>query len=614
MASQEKASQGLRIRFGAFELDSRTGELRKAGSRMHLPPQPLAVLTLLASRPGELVTREEIREKLWGKDTYVDFEGGLNHCINQIRTVLGDDAATPRFVETVPKRGYRFVAEIREAGSDAAQPPREMPRRKLPRTAVLAVFVALVAVAASLAIWKIVERTSVPRVRSIAVLPLENLSGDPEKEYFADGITEELITAIGRISGLRVISRTSVMRYKRTKKPIPQIARELNVDAIIEGTVTQSNGRVRLTANLLHGPSDRHLWAESYDRDLKDLIELQRELARTVARHVRINLSPEDRERLARARPIHPEAHELYLKGQYHYYRWRAPEFEKAIHYFQRAAEVDPDYSLAYLGLAKSYGWQWMVGAIPSHEAYPKFREALDRALAIDPTLPEAHYVQAVAAWYFYWNWDHAEKEFRLALEGNPNLEEARFEFAWFLSTMGRTQEAVVEAERAVRIDPLSVPANLALGSVYLWAGRADDALAQIRKTIELEPNDPRCYEFLSEIYRSLGLHDELIESRKREMEVLQVEASVVESMLDAYRRGGYPEYLRWELERTKLPYRAAALQAQLGMKDEAFANLEKAYQERWWAMVRLKVGLEWVSIREDPRFQDLLRRMKFPQ
>jgi TolB-like protein/Tfp pilus assembly protein PilF len=601
----------LRVRFGVFEFDAGRGELRKSGIRVHLPPQPTQVLALLISRAGEVVTREEIRERVWGSETFVDFERGLNHCINQIRTALCDDAATPRFVETVPKRGYRFVAEVREEGNQAAAQAGVNGGGKRPRAAALAAAAGLIALAAAgFAVWKVWGPGTEPRIESIAVLPLENLSGDSEQEYFADGMTEELVTALGKISGLRVISRTSVMRYKRTKRPIPQIARELNVDAIIEGTVTQSNGRVRLTTNLLHGPSDRHLWAEAYDRDLRDVIELQRELARTVARHVRINLSPEDQKRLARARPVNPEAHELYLKGQYHYYRWRPPEFEKAISYFQRAAEVDPDYSLAYLGLAKSYGWQWIVGAIPPNEAFPKFRAALDRAQAIDSTLPEAHYVKAVAAWYFYWNWDQAEKEFKLALQSNPNLEEARFEYAWFLSTMGKMGEAVVEAERAVKIDPLSVSANLALGSVYHVAGRLDDALAQIKKTAELEPGDARCYEFLGGVYRSLGLYDEVVEARKREMLVQRVDPAVVESMMNAYRNGGYQAFLRWQLARTKQPYRAAVLQAQLGMKDEAFASLEKAYAQRWWAMVRLKSYPEWAPLRREPRFQDLLRRM----
>lgn len=609
---------GVPVRFGVFELDPGSSELRKAGVLVRLQPQPVRVLALLAAHAGEIVTREQLREQLWDSETFVDFDQGLNHCISQIRAALGDDAETPRYVETIPRRGYRFIAQVEiPAGEDGAGRPVPrapvQPRRRGRRLwMALAALLLLPVVAAVL--WWPSRDPGIPPIESIAVLPLENLSGDPEQEYFADGMTEELVTALGKVRALRVISRTSVMRYKRTQKPIPQIARELNVDALIEGTVTQSGGRVRLTTNLLHGPTDRHLWAESYDRDLSDVIELQRELARTVARQVRINLSPEDQQRLSKARPVNPEAHELYLKGQYHYYRWRAEEFEKAVSYFQRAIAVDPEYSVAYLGLAKTYGWQWIVGAIPPNEAFPKFRQALERALQIDDTVPEAHYVKAVAAWYFYWNWAEAEKEFKLALQLNPNLEEARFEYAWFLSTMGRKAEAVVEAERAVEIDPLSVSANLALGSVYHVAGRLDDALAQLRKTVELEPRDPRGYEFLAGVYKSLGLYDELVETRRREMQALRVAPAVVESMLEAYRTGGYPAFVRWQLERTKQPYRAAVLQAQLGMKDDAFASLEKAYQQRWWAMVRLNTGLEWEPLRSDPRFEALLRRMNFPR
>jgi TolB-like protein/DNA-binding winged helix-turn-helix (wHTH) protein len=613
-----RPTTGLPVRFGVFDLDPESGELRKAGVPLRLQPQPARVLALLAAHAGEVITREQLRGELWGEETYVDFEQGLNQCISQIRAALGDDADAPRYIQTVPRRGYRFIAQVEAvAAEDGAGRPdadvRAQSRR--PRRRLWTIVAALLLLAgAAVLFWWPRGDAEIPRIGSIAVLPLENLSGDPEQEYFADGMTEELVTALGKVRALRVISRTSVMRYKRTKKPVPQIARELNVDALIEGTVTQSGGRVRLTTNLLHGPTDRHLWAETYDRDLSDVIELQRELARTVARQVRINLSPEDQQRLAAARPVNPEAHELYLKGQYHYYRWRAEEFEKAVSYFQRAIAVDPEYSLAYLGLAKTYGWQWIVGAIPPNEAFPKFRQALERALQIDDTVPEAHYVKAVAAWYFYWNWAEAEKEFKLALQLNPNLEEARFEYAWFLSTMGRKAEAVVEAERAVEIDPLSVSANLALGSIYHVAGRLDDALAQIRKTIELEPSDSRGYEFLSGVYKSLGLYDELVETRRREMQALRVEPAVVESMMEAYRTGGYAAFVRWQLARTKHPYRAAVLQAQLGMKDEAFASLEKAHQQRWWAMVRLNSFPEWEPLRSDPRFEALLRRMNFPR
>lgn len=614
----KKPVQSAITHFGVFEFDTGTGELRRQGVAVRLAPQPAQVLTLLLANPGQVVTRHQIYRDVWGSGTFVDFEQGITHCIKQIRTALSDDADSPRYIQTVPRRGYRFIAPVEDKGAPrlvTELPPRSAPRRRHWWWAAAAVaFLAIVGFAFA---WDRVRQavfSSPPRITSIAVLPLENLSGDSGQEYFADGMTEELITELGKVLGLRVISRTSVMRYKHTTKPVPQIGRELNVDALIEGTVTQSAGRVRLTTNLLHAPSDRHLWAEAFDRDLGDILELQRELARTVARQVRAALPPEDRARLSAARPLNPEAHELYLKGQYHYYKWSVPEFVKAVNYFERAIEVDPNYPQAYLGLAKTYGWQWIIGVLPPREAFPKFTAALKKALEIDASLPEAHYVQAVAAWYFYWNWGQAEKEFKLALQLNPNLEEARFEYAWFLSTMGRIPEAVVEAERAVEGDPFSVSANLALGSVYHFAGRLDEALKQIRKTIEIEPNDPRSYEFLGGVYRSLGLDDEVVEARAKQLTLTGAPAGAVDAMREAYRAGGYPGYLRWSLARAGHPYQAAALQAGLGMKDEAFANLEKAYQEHWWAMVRLKTGPEWAPLRGDPRFDDLLRRMNFPR
>lgn len=347
-----------------FEFDTESGELRREGVSVHLAPQPAQVLALLLARHSELVTREQIYRDVWGGGTFVDFEQGITHCIKQIRTALGDDADSPRYIQTVPRRGYRFIAPVEEAGASrrlVEMPAHtEPPRRKwwwAGAAAALAIGVFVFA-------WLWVRqapRAAPPRIASLAVLPLENLSGDSRQEYFADGMTEELITELGKVPGLRVISRTSVMRYKRTAKPAPQIGRELNVDALIEGTVTQSAGRVRLTANLLHASSDRHLWAQSFDRELGDMLELRRELARIVARQVRAALPLEDGTWLSAARPLNPEAYDLCLKGQYHYYKWSVPEFEKAVNYFERAIAVDPNYAQAYLGLAKTYGWQWMM-------------------------------------------------------------------------------------------------------------------------------------------------------------------------------------------------------------------------------------------------------------
>ena len=501
------------FRFGVFELDFQSGELRKPGSTMRLQDKPLRILALLLEHPGEVVTREELQKRLWPDGIVVDFEHSINTAVKRLRIALGDDAEHPRFIETLPRHGYRFLVPV-EGG-----PMRELllpttgrgaiPESPLRRHWVVAMagglVVAVVAVLFAFNVAGLRERVvravraareSPLQIHSIAVLPFDNLSHDPEQEYFADGMTEELITNLGKISALRVISRTSVMQYKGTKKPLPQIARELNVDAIVEGTVQRSQNRVHITANLLHAPSDRHIWAESYERDLPDVLALQSEVGRAIAREVQVRLTPEENARLVHARPVNPEAYELYLQGQYHYYKWSPGEFQKAITYFQKAIEADPKWAPAYAGLADSYGWLWMEGSLPPQEVLPRFNSALRTALEIDDTLPEVRYTLAVSAFYYRWDWDEAEREFKRALALNPNLVEARYEFAWFLTSMGRFAEGLTEAKLAVDRDPLSVTANLALGSMYHMARKYDQAIPQLRHTIELEPNDPRGYGF----------------------------------------------------------------------------------------------------------------------
>jgi TolB-like protein/DNA-binding winged helix-turn-helix (wHTH) protein/Tfp pilus assembly protein PilF len=619
------------LRFGVFELDLESGELRKAGVLIHLPPQPVKLLAFLAGRPGQLITREEIRQHVWGSETFVDSEQGLNHCIKQIRTALGDDAEAARYIQTLPRRGYRFIAPVdgsvapvssavaearpEESGAVAAGKRRWRLRPWMVATPLLAALgaAALLLLNGPGPLDRLLPNHSPPRIESIAVLPLANLSGDIEQEYLADGMTEELITTLGQTSALRVISRTSVMRYKGSKKQLPEIARELNVDAVVEGTLSRSGSRVLVTANLLHGPSDRHLWAQSYERDLDDVLVLQREIARTIVREIRAALPPKEQARQGNPRPLNPEAHELYLKGQYHYYKWTPPEFEKAVAYFEKAIAADPNYAEAYLGLAKTYGWQWIQGSLPPKDAYPKFSAALKRALEIDDTLPEAHYVLAVSAFYFYWNWGQAEAEFKRALALNPNMEEARFEYAWFLTSMGRFTEGIAEAKRAVKSDPLSVSANLALGSTYQSARQYDQAIAQCRKTIELEPDDFRAYEFLAGAYEDLGLYGEAVKADQKAMTLRGAKFAEVAALGEAYRVSGRAGRLQWTLARTKNPYRLAILQMRLGNKEEAFKNLEKSYLEHDWQMVQLKSIPEWDPLRSDPRFQSLLRRMNFP-
>jgi TolB-like protein/DNA-binding winged helix-turn-helix (wHTH) protein/Tfp pilus assembly protein PilF len=635
------------LRFSVFEVDLRTGELRKQGLKVKLHGQPFQVLALLLECPGELVTREEIRDKLWPGDTFIDFEHSVNSSIKKLREALGDDPGTPRFIETLPRHGYRFIAPVEEhhplapsserRGAKGDSPPgsgggqrvvvagaihESLLRRHWAVAVAGGLVVAVVAVLFALNIAglrgrvlraKRAAREPPLQIQSIAVLPFENLSHDPEQEYFADGMTEELITNLGKISALRVISRTSVMQYKGTKKPLPQIARELNVDAIVEGTVQRSENRVRITANLLHAPSDRHLWAETYERDLPDVLALQGEVGQAIAREVQVRLTPEENARLVHARPVNPVAYELYLQGQYHYYKWRPDEFQKAIAYFQKAIEADPKWAPAYAGLANSYGWLWMEGSLPPQEVLPRFNAALTTALEIDDTLPEVRYTLAVSAFYYRWDWGEAEREFKRALALNPNLAEARYEYAWYLTSMGRFAEGLTEAKRAVERDPLSVTANLALGSMYSRARQYNQAIPQLRHTIELEPDDPRGYGFLGSTYEQMGMYEEAVTARQKAMTLSGAQPEEVASLGRAYRQSGYKGYLMWDLGRLTDPYFTAIVHTRLGHKDDAFVSLEKAYKQHHWAMHQLKALPAWDPLRSDPRFQDLVRRMNFP-
>jgi TolB-like protein/DNA-binding winged helix-turn-helix (wHTH) protein len=659
-----------RVYFRDFEVDLHTGELRKHGLKVKLHGQPVQVLAMLLERPGELVTREEIREKLWPQHTFIDFEHSVNSSIKRLREALGDDAGTPRFIETLPRHGYRFIAPVealphnhipkgngeaettfasRPPASETGRPadPRQdaVPsasspgrdgdadfaaragtrRLRLPKRwlagALAGVAVVLLAVLIGLNVFGLRDRlplrtSSVPQIKSIAVLPLENLSHDPEQEYFADGMTEELITDLGKIGALRVISRTSVMRYKGTKKPLPEIARELNVDALVEGTVLRSGDRVRVTANLLHASTDRHLWAETYERDFHDVISLQDEVAQAVAREIKVALSPAESTRLATVRKVKPEAYELYLKGRYHYYKWTPEDFRKAIDYFQKAIDADSDWAPPYAGLATSYGWLWMEGGVPAQEALPRFNAALKTALAIDDSDPEVRYALAASAFYYRWDWQEADREFQRALMLDPNLVEARFEYAWFLSSMGRHSEAVPQAQSAVDRDPLSVSANLALGSICFWAHQDDRAIAQLRHTVELDPNDPRAHYFLAGIYEEKQMYEEAISVLQKAMVLQGAPTDGLANLQRAYQNSGPKGYWEWQLTEAKrgnAPYEIALIYVRLGEAGQAVTWLEKCYPQHDWHLVQLKALRAWDPIRSDPRFQALFRRMNFP-
>ncbi len=403
------------FRFGAFELDLSSSELRKAGVRVKLPPQPFKVLALLARRPGELATRKEIQQQIWGSETFVDFEEGLNFCIKQIRTALGDDAEAPRYIETLPRRGYRFIAPVEEPGHPAGR-------------------------------------------TMLAVLPFENLSGDSEQDYFSNGLTEEMITQLGRLQPerLSVIARTSAMTYKGSNKTVDQIGRELGVDYLLEGSVRREGDQVRITAQLIQVRDQAHLWAQSYDRNVSSILAVQGEVARAIAGEIKVAVTPEETRRLASARPVNPDAHEAYLKGRFHWYKLSRVHLDTALDYFQLALEKDPNYALAYVGIAYVWASRGDCGLVPSREAFPKVKAAALKARELDDTLAEVHELLANVRFFYEWDWGGAEREFQRAIQLNSNSAELRFYYSDFLISMRRPREWKAEIERALELDPFN--------------------------------------------------------------------------------------------------------------------------------------------------------------
>ncbi len=507
-----------------------------------------------------------------------------------------------------PVRAY----SIRTDGLVA--PPKVPPRVT---RSLLAVASVLVLAAAIFAAWRLLPLGASPGpIRSLAVLPLENLSGDPEQEYFADGMTETLIGDLGKIGSLKVISRTSVMQYKGARKPLREIAAELGVDALLEGTVMREGERVRVTAQLIDGRTDHHLWAERYDRDLRGILELQSDVARSVAREVELELSPGEAARLANRPPVDPAAHDALLKGIYHFGRTITPESMKsALASFERAIELAPAYAPAHAWLA--FAWLFLTNAVyvvPDRQGMPKAKSAALRALELDDALPEAHGALGSVALNFDWDWPASERHFQRALELNPSLPWPHVGYAWYLISCGRVEDAIAEARRAAKLDPLSLLMRGWPVGLYFYAGRFTDALDEAQAVREMDPTwlGPG-----GEIYNALGRYEESIAAFERLGVLNPEQASELRAALS---RGGREGYLREVLRLLRgrpvpVHIRVAAIHAQLGERDEAFAELERAYAAREGDLVWLRTfppGL--ASIRDDPRFDELVRRIGIPE
>jgi len=468
------------------------------------------------------------------------------------------------------------------------------------------------------------SRAGPPDIQSLAVLPLENLSRDPEQEYFADGMTEAIIADLTKIRALRVISRTSAMQYKDVKKPLPQIARELNVDAVVEGSVLRSGDRVRITAQLIHAPTDRHLWADSYERDLRDVLALQRDIAQAIAQEIKVTLTPQEQAQLAKARPVDPEAHQLYLKGRYHWNKRTAEDFKKALEYFQQAIAKDPSYPPAYAGLADTYGLlgYYAYDVLPPREAMPKAKAAALKALEIDGSFAQAHVSLAWVRQTYDWDWPAAEKEFKRAIDLNPGYATAHHWYSLHLATLGRRDEALAEAKRALELDPLSIIINHIVGLQHYWARRFDQAIEQFRKTIDMDPSFPIAHWSLGRAYAAKGMYREAIAEYEKYSALTGGSGRALAALGSAHARSGdrrealrVLEQLNAISKQRYVPsHQFADVSIGLGDKDQAFAWLDKVYDERSSYLTWLKVEPLFDPLRSDPRFADLVRRVGLPQ
>jgi len=653
----EKPARGQKIRFDAFEVDLGSGELRKHGLRIKLQDQPFQVLVLLLGRSGAVVTREELRQRLWPAQAFVDFDVGLNTAIKRLRDALGDSAVTPRFVETLPRRGYRFIAATEEVpGSPVGRNAVETPTRgyaeaeglshptesvaarsnvvqpKIERgwikTTRWSYWFALGTAAVLLPLFlglnlrglrdRLLGRTDAGRIRSLAVLPLDNLSGDPSQEYFVDGMTDALITNLSKIGALRVISHTSVNHFKGTKKPLQEIAVELQVDAVIEGSVEREADRVRITANLVQAFPEKHLWAESYDRELRSILDLESEVARTIADQIKITVTPEERRRLAVSQTVDPEAHELYLKGAFYNNKWTKEGFEKGIEYFNRALERDPRNARVYGELAVAYGGLGIYGDIA---AYHKGKVAALKALEIDSSLPEAHTTLAWAKFTYDWDTADAEREFHRAIELNPSDARAHAWYGVYLAMLGRTEDSLQQVKSARELDPLSIANTSLAWTTFYHAHEYDKAIEVCRSALEMDPSFVPSHWRLIVIYEQQGELEKAIEMLEREATLGQDNSKELvreaKSLRKARAANGASGYWLQKLKLLEAEVNGrdaidiGKTYSRLGNKDEAFRWLDIAFKQHLPYLIwDLPADPALDGLRSDPRYTDLLRRL----
>ena len=617
--------------FGIYEFERHGRELRKGGMRVRLEGQPLAILKMLLDRPGELVTREELQKELWPGDTFVDFEHSLNAAVKRLRAALNDSADHPRYIETLSRRGYRFIAPIKGSAIDyenagslaspsATTSSAEFRTRKWRLKAAIALFATSAIVLLGWRQWrKSVTSSFPPVIHSLAVLPLQNLSGDASQEYFADGMTEELIGRLSKIHSLRVISRTSAMHFKNTQLSTPEIAKTLGVDAIVEGSLIREGNQIRVHVQLIRAATDEHIWAEEYRREYRSVLAIQDELTRSIANQIEISLTPAERATFASTHSANPEAYEEYLKGRYYFNQRTQNALNKSISCFQQAINKDPTYALGYSGLADAYALQGFRGGVPSKEALSKAKAAAQKAIELDDSAADPHTSLAFIAETHEWDWATAEREYKRALQLNPGDARAHHWYAGYLTYVGRVDEGIDEERRAQNLDPLSLPVKNALAGRLLVAGRVDEAMNQLRETLEMDSHFAPAHQTLGWAYLHKGKHKQAIEEFQAAVQLSgPTDTDLLLDLGFAKAVAGDREEARRILEKLKILHQhgvvpsgsIAVLYGAVGELNEAFSWLEKAYQERDPQLTYLKVGRRFEPLRHDPRFAALVRRI----
>ena len=613
--------------FANCEFDELGRKLRVNGNSIELEPKPMEVLLYLLHHPGEVASKETLLDTVWPGLMVGD--GSLATAVSKLRKAIGDDDSL--IVQTVPRVGYRLGVPVRALSTDTAVQRLEpitdhltdetaSQRHRTWRAVAIVATLILIAAAAAIS-WKYFFSAgkgapSGAQVTSIAVLPIVNMSGDPTQDFLADGMTEELITELSQVHALRVISRTTVMQYKSARKPLPEIARQLRVDLVLEGSVLRSGNRVRVTAQLIQAENDSHLWAESYDRDFQDILNLQKELAHQITRQVRVTLSPSEEKQLTTSATVNPQAHELYLEGRYFWNQRTKEALNRAASYFQQASVADPNYAQAYAGLADTYVELVAFGNIDPVKGISEAQAAAKKAIALNDSVAEAHaalgYLIAAG-----WDWKGSEKEFQRALEINPGYNVALYQSGFLQSLYGHHDEAIRLARKALDTDPLSPIVLYRAGRVEFHARQYDEAVQLFSRILELNPNDQLGAYGLGLVSQAQGNHEQAIAYFQREN--LNHGLDVVSARASQGKKEEAKRELAAILESTKKqnvylrPGLVAEVYASLGDKDEAIRWLEKGYRERDAWLALLKVWPAFDPLRSDPRFQDLLKRMNFP-